>query len=373
MSKKYLDPIAQQRLRDLLITTRSSYKHFLGFPASLDFNYRELAPIMQYMLNNIGDPLVETWHTLSSKSFEYDVLAFFAELFRAPKDAWWGYVANGSTECNLFALYVAREKLPDANVYYSQAAHYSVPKNIHLLRQRGVPVACQPNGEMDYTDLTRLLAEGNGQPAIVVASIGTTMTEAKDNVALIRESLRATGVMRSHIHADAALAGAYLPFIEPLHPFDFTDGADSINVSGHKFMGSPVPCGIILVHKEDKQRLNAAANYTGSIDATISGSRNGHAPLFLWYTLERWGKDGLKRRLHQSLEIAAYTHRRLLDIGWKTWRNPNTLTIMLATPPRELVIKWQLATQGEWSHVICMPGITKAKVDRFIADLATIS
>jgi histidine decarboxylase len=28
-----------------------------------------------------------------------------------------------------------------------------------------------------------------------------------------------------------------------------------------------------------------------------------------------------------------------------------------------------LATEGEWSHVICMPGITKETIDRFVGDL----
>jgi len=35
-----------------------------------------------------------------------------------------------------------------------------------------------------------------------------------------------------------------------------------------------------------------------------------------------------------------------------------------------LIVKWQLATADGWSHIICMPGVTESKVDRFVADLA---
>lgn len=359
----------KERLYQLFSKIERDYQHFLGFPASLDFDYQDLAPFLQRFLNNIGDPAIESWHTLSSKDIEQEVLAFFAELFRAKKNEWWGYVTNGSTECNLYALYLARHKFPRAKIYYSQAAHYSIPKNIHILAQEGVPVHTQPSGEMDYQDLRRQLAKDAGGPAIVVATIGTTMTEARDDVAKIKQTLTEAGVPDFFIHSDAALAGPYTALLQPHHPFDFADGADSVSISGHKFIGSPLPCGVIIVRKKDRDLLGSSANYTGSADTTISGSRSGHTPLFLWYALEQLGKDGLVRRAEQSLKVAEYTHRRLVALGWKAWRNPNALTVMLAAPSHELVVKWQLATQGEWSHIICMPGITTEKIDRFLHEL----
>lgn len=359
-----------ERLTSLIAKTRQEYKHFLGFPGALDFDYTELAPMLQLLLNNVGDPTIQTWCTLSSKEFEHEVLQFFAKAFRIAEGKWWGYVSNGSTESNLFALYVARQKFPDAPVFYSTAAHYSIPKNIKLLRQVGIPVAAQENDEMDYSALRTALRKHHPKQAIVVATVGTTMTEARDNVRTIRDCLESEGVTAAHIHTDGALAAGYLPFTKQQHPFDFADGSDSICVSGHKFIGSPIPCGVILIRKEDEAFLKASGNYTGSVDNTISGSRNGHTPLFLWYALQRWGAEGFAARAKQSLQTATYALEQLQAIGWQSWRNPDTLTVMIAKPPQDLLVKWQLATHGDWSHIVCMPGVSKAKIDDFVADLA---
>ena len=40
--------------------------------------------------------------------------------------------------------------------------------------------------------------------------------------------------------------GVYGAFMEPRPSFDFEDGADSISISGHKFIGSPFPTGVLI-------------------------------------------------------------------------------------------------------------------------------
>jgi histidine decarboxylase len=368
MSTSLVSTNIQQRLKDLYEHVEHDYEHYIGFPGSLDFDYSELAPFMNRMLNNVGDPHVETLHTLGSKPIEQEVLQFFADLFNAPNDEWWGYVTNGSTECNLYAMYAARERLPQPTVYYSTGAHYSIAKNTHLLKQQAVAIKTDSTGVMDYKDLQKQLVKHSGD-AIVIASIGTTMTEARDDVGKIITSLKKAGVKEYYIHSDAALAGPHTALTDPGHQFDLASGADSISVSGHKFIGSPIPCGVVIARKVDNERLSGGMNYTGSTDTTISGSRNGHTPLFLWYAIQRWGKDGLKKRAEQSLEMAAYALSVFNEIGWPAWRNPNALTVMIKTPPEELATKWQLATHDGWSHVICMPGVTRDKIDRLVADL----
>uniref|UniRef100_A0A0G3EUA9 Histidine decarboxylase n=1 Tax=Pandoraea thiooxydans TaxID=445709 RepID=A0A0G3EUA9_9BURK len=367
-----MNGLTEMRLRALSARLSDERSRFIGFPAALDFDAVGLEPIMRTLLNNVGDPFVRTWHGMNTKDFEQEVIAFFAKLFRAPEDGYWGYVTNGSTECNLYALYVAREKYPAAPVYYSSAAHYSVPKNVHLLGMRGVVVPAQPSGEMDYAALQQLAGAQMSSAAIVVATIGTTMTEARDSVTSIQRALQAAGVRESHVHADGALAGAYAGLLTPRWPFDFQDGASSVNVSGHKFLGSPMPSGVVIVKRADIERVRRSANYTGSIDRTISGSRNGHLPLILWHAIQRWGVMGFKHRAEQGLALAAYAHAELQRIGWDSWRNPQALTVMLAAPPEQLIFKWQLATADGWSHVICMPGVRKAMIDAFVADLGEV-
>jgi histidine decarboxylase len=364
-----IDAASRNQLETLITQSEQEYQRFIGFPAAFDFDYAELAPLMTMFMNNIGDPDVDAFHGAQTKAFEREVIKFCADLFRAPSDNYWGYVTNGSTECNLFALYLAREKLQKPIVYYSAAAHYSIPKNIRLLAMDSQQVQAQPSGEMNYEHLKLLVAQHPDTPAIVVATIGTTMTEARDNVRTIKDILMSANVSH-YIHADAALAGFYAALLEPHTPFDFQDGADSVSISGHKFIGSPIPCGVIITKKTDIKYVAGGTNYTGSIDTTISGSRNGHTPLYLWYAIKRFGIEGFRDRGYVAQQMAAYAHERLTSIGWETWRNPHALTIMLSAPPENIIRKWQLATHEGWSHIICMPGVTKEQIDSFITDIS---
>src|SRR5690606_24886274 len=118
------------------------------------------------------------------------------------------------------------------------------------------------------------------------------------------------------------LSGSYSAFLDPRPAFDFADGIDSIAISGHKFIGSPIPCGVVVARKSYRDRIARSIAYIGSMDTTITGSRNGHSPLFLWYAIQKLGAEGLRARAQHSLDTAAYAERRLQDIGIAAWRNP---------------------------------------------------
>jgi histidine decarboxylase len=176
-------------------------------------------------------------------------------------------------------------------------------------------------------------------------------------------------IQDSYIHCDAALSGSYGAFMEPRFPFDFKDGADSISISGHKFIGSPIPTGVIITKRSNRDRISKGISYIGSLDTTITGSRNGHCPLFLWYAIKKLGVEGLKNRYLHSLEVAEYCEQRLKNIGIAAWRNPNSITVVFPKTAEKVKSKWQLATEGDISHIICMPNVTKEQIDLFINDV----
>lgn len=341
----------------------------LGYPSAKDFDCAPLLRFLQFPINNVGDPFAEGTYRVETREFERDVVEFFARLLRAPQDDWWGYVTNGGTEGNLYGLYLARELHPRGIVYFSEHTHYSVSKNLHFLGMRHIMIRAQENGEIDYDDLRETLRIHRDVPPIVFANIGTTMTEARDDIRRIREILDSLAIRERYIHSDAALCGAYAPFLHPRPAFDFADGADSIAISGHKFLGAPMPCGIVLARKHNVSRIARSIDYIGSLDTTITGSRNGFTPLILWHRLKSLGEEGLRLRAQAALEVAAYAERKLRDAGIAAWRNPNALTVVFPKAPASVREKWQLATQGEISHLIAMPGITKGQVDGFVEDL----
>ena len=370
MTKRNLAEKDKERLENLKESLGRSRDTFLGYPVSKDFDYSELTPFLQYPINNLGDPFEEGTWKVQTHQMEKEVVAFFARLFRAQPKDYWGYVTNGGSESNLYGLYLAREMYPKAMVYYSESTHYSVRKNIHLLNIPSIVIRSQENGEIDYEDFENTLRMNRHKPAIVLTTFGTTMKEAKDDVSRIKGILRNLAVQDHYIHCDAALSGSYGAFMEPRVPFDFKDGADSISISGHKFVGSPIPCGVIITKRGHRDRIAKGISYIGSLDTTITGSRNGHSPLFLWYALKQLGEEGMKARYLHGLEVAEYCKNRLKEIGVEAWSNPGSLTVVMPRTPEAVKQKWQLATEGEVSHIICMPNVTKSQIDEFIEDLA---
>ncbi len=370
VNKRNLAEKDRERLENLKESLGRSRDTFLRYPVSKDFDYSELTPFLQYPINNLGDPFEEGTWKVQTHQMEKEVVAFFARLFRAQPKDYWGYVTNGGSESNLYGLYLAREMYPKAMVYYSESTHYSVRKNIHLLNIPSIVIRSQENGEIDYEDFENTLRMNRHKPAIVLTTFGTTMKEAKDDVSRIKCILRNLAVQDHYIHCDAALSGSYGAFMEPRVPFDFKDGADSISISGHKFVGSPIPCGVIITKRGHRDRIAKGISYIGSLDTTITGSRNGHSPLFLWYALKQLGEEGMKARYLHGLEVAEYCKNQLNEIGVKAWSNPGSLTVVMPRTPDAVKQKWQLATEGEVSHIICMPNVTKSQIDEFIEDLA---
>lgn len=359
----------ETHLRELLERAEKARDDFLGYPVAKDFDYSYLADFLRLPLNNLGDPFTDSTWRVDSRAMERDVVQFFAELMRAPKDDWWGYVTNGGSESNLYGLYLARELYPQGIVYFSEETHYSVSKNLHLLNMRHIMIRAQASGEIDYDDLYETLKLHRDVPPIIFANIGTTMTEGKDDIAKIRAMLEKLAIHQYYIHSDAALCGPVAPFLDPRPPFDFADGADSIAISGHKFIGSPVPCGIVLARKRHVDRIARSIAYIGCLDTTVTGSRNGLTPIILAAALQRFGKDGLRKRVTESLELAEYTEKQLRETGIAAWRNPNALTVVFPAVPDAVKQRWQLATARGQSHVITVPGVTRETIDRFIEDL----
>ena len=171
-----------EKLNDLVKKLTYHTEHVLGYPLSSDLDYAELYPFLNFSINNIGDPFEDCNYRVQTTKLEKEVIDFFATLFNADKNDYWGYVTNGGSENNLCAFYNARKLYPNAIVYYSDAAHYSIPKNIDILGMKFCEVKTHFNGEMDYDDLEEKLKLNKEYPAVLSLNFGTTMTEAKDNI-----------------------------------------------------------------------------------------------------------------------------------------------------------------------------------------------
>ena len=291
-----------------------------------------------------------------------------AELVQLPADEAWGYVTSGGTEGNMYGIYVGREMLRDPVAYFSQDTHYSVLKILHVLNIRNIMIRSQGNGEIDYDDLRESIRINRDAPALIVANIGTTMKGAVDDLDRIRSILEELALPRHYIHADAALNGMILPFVDEPQPFGFDSGIDSIAISGHKLIGSPLPCGVVVTKKEYTAQIGRAIEYVGALDTTLLGSRNAITPVIIWYSLTKNGRDGFRHIVAQMLDTAEYAVQEFNANGIPAWRARNSATVVFPRPSPYVLFQWQLAPLGDIAHLITMPHVTREMIDLVIAD-----
>ncbi len=360
----------QERLDRLLSDLQGFAQQQVGYPTNQTFDCSPLLPFLDFSINNVGDPFHPSNFWSNTHAFEREVIARFAGLMRiAPEDAW-GYVTSGGTEGNMYGLYLARELFPNAMFYFSEETHYSVLKNVRVLNARHIMIRRQDNGEIDYDDLEAMIRVNRDVPAVIMANVGTTMRGAIDNIPRIRDILREQAVTSHYIHADAALSGMILPFVDDPQPYGFDAGIDSVSVSGHKMIGAPVPCGVVLTKRPYVERVGRAIEYVGVQDTTLSGSRSAFAPLLLWYAFARYGDAGFRRLIAGALDTAEYAVGQFNERGIPAWRHKNSVTVVFPRPVPEVFRRWQMAPEGEVTHIITMPHVTREMIDELVADCA---
>ena len=367
-----MDPLSplSMEARDRLSALKDAFDqaaaHLLGYPTNQNFDFSELLPFLQYSANNVGDPFHDSNYRVNTHEIEREVVARFAAMMRLDANDAWGYVTTGGTEGNMYGLYMSRELYPQGVVYFSQDTHYSILKILRVLNMRNIMIKSQDNGEIDYDDLYETIRINRDVPVIIMANIGTTMKGAVDDLQHVRRILDDLAITRSYIHSDAALSGLILPFVPNPQPFGFDAGADSLAVSGHKLIGAPLPCGVVLTKREYVARIARSVEYVGVMDTTLSGSRNAWTPLVLWYALEQYGADGFRELVTEMLAVAEYAVERFNDRGIPAWRNRNSVTVVFPKPPQPIIRKWQLAPYGDIAHLITMPHVTRKLVDELL-------
>ena len=358
--KYNLQPTDQQRLEELYNQLKLFRHTQIGYPCSSFLDNQGLAKFLDFNLNNIGDPYDRNAYLVNSFELETEVLDYFASILKIENH--WGYITNGGTEGNMFGLYIARQKYPNGIVYYSKESHYSVRKSINLMRMKSKPISSLPTGEIDIAALEKSI--DHDYPIILSLNIGTTMLGAIDDVWKICELLG--NHKEKHVHCDAALFGAMLPFMSEIPSFGHL--VDSISISGHKFIGCPIPCGMAICRKEHRDSVMNDVEYIGGYDCTISGSRDGFSPIILWSAIKKYGDKGFSELIAECFSNRDYLIDKLKKIGVECWSHHYSNIVVIENVPKNVITKWQLATEKTRSHVVVLPHVTPSKIDEFVMD-----
>lgn len=359
--KYKLQPADQQRLEELYRQLELFRHTQIGYPCSSFLDNQCLAKFLDFNLNNIGDPYDHNNYLVNSFPLEREVLDFFASLLKI--DNHWGYVTNGGTEGNMFGLYLARQKYPNGVVYYSSESHYSIKKSIKFMNIRSKCIDSLPTGEINVEHLMDAIEPD--APVILSLNIGTTMLGAIDDVWRISDIL--SHRKDKHVHCDAALFGAMLPFMQDVPSFG--NLIDSVAISGHKFLGCPIPCGMALCRKEHRDSVMNDVEYIGGYDCTLSGSRDGFSPIVLWSAIKKYGSQGLSELVAECFSNRDYLIGKLESVGKTCWSNKYSNIVVIDNVPQNVIEKWQLATEKNRSHVVVLPHVTRDVIHEFVEDL----
>jgi len=354
-------------INPLIERYKNNIKYYAGYPQNVHFDYSEIYEALSYPINNYGDPFL-LQNPVSSHEYEQEVIKWFLRLYGLKETSLgWGYVTSGGSEGILFGLWQAKENLKNPVLYFSEFVHYCVLKFVRIMGIDYRIIKSLPKGEMDYNDFDEKLVKN--RDAIVIATIGNTVTSAIDDVRLIRDITDKYNV-NTFIHADAAFDGMILPFIETNHTCQLTDQIDSISVSGHKIIGSPIPCGVVLIHKKyvDHFRSNSV-ELINNVDCSITGSRPGFSSLILWDAIAKNKRAGFKLFIEKCLQKASEFTKVLNDNGVPAWRFDHAMTIVLDKLPVEITRKWRAPSSHNYTTLTALPKLTESMLNELIDDI----
>jgi aromatic-L-amino-acid decarboxylase len=204
-------------------------------------------------------------------------------------------------------------------VYTSSQAHSSVGKaallagfgreNIELVaHDESYAMRSQSLAEAIERDIAR-----GKRPCAVVATTGTTTTTAIDPVG---EIARLSKVHDLWLHVDSAMAGSAMILPECRWMWEGIEGADSLVLNAHKWLGAAFDCSLYYVRDTEHliRVMSTDPSYLkSSADGRVKNLRDWGIPLGrrfralkLWCLLRAEGVEGLRSRLRRDIENARW-------------------------------------------------------------------
>lgn len=360
------EPVADTaHLHELIGSVCRDERRFLGFPDHLGRVVGELAPLLAMFADTRPGPYSPDAVAVATQPYEEAVLEYFAALAGVSAADAHGYVASSPNEALLHGLATARRRLPDASVYVGDQAHHGVMRACELLGMNQVSVQSLPDGTMDPEDLRLQTRMRRGAGAVVVATCGTPLRGAVDDVASLRAAAAESG--RVHVHVDATAGGLAAAHSDETPPWSLAHGAHSITLSGHGLLGLPVPAGISLMRRVQIPATTAGITVP---DRTVVGARGGLPALLLWTRLRSLGRAGVAAMVSRCQEVAAYAEDRFECAGARPECFPGSLTVTFERPPAWVVDKWRLTHAGNLAQIVTTGPLTHTAVHELAIDLS---
>jgi aromatic-L-amino-acid/L-tryptophan decarboxylase len=250
-----------------------------------------------------------------------------------------GVIQDSASSAALCALVAARERAthdagneagisPGLTVYVTSQTHSSIEKAVRIAglgssALRTVPIT--ESGAMRADRLAEMIANDLASaavPCMVTATVGTTSSNAIDDVQAIGEVCRKHGVW---LHVDAAMSGTAAICPEFRYVNRGLELADSYCFNPHKWMFVNFDCTAFFVADRSAlvaalsilpEYLRNAASESGAVidyrDWQIPLGRRFRA-LKLWATIRHYGAEGLRHHVREHVHLAQEFARWVVD------------------------------------------------------------
>jgi aromatic-L-amino-acid decarboxylase len=303
-------------------------RFFAYFPSNSSLS----AVLGDYVSTGLGQ-LGLNWQASPALTEVEEVVIDWLRQMLGLSGAWSGVIQDTASTGALVALICARERITShvatrgglqseekpLVVYASSQSHSSVDKAALMAGfgrtyVRSVPVderfsmRADALAQMVQSDIANGLL-----PCAVVATTGSTATTACDPLAAIAK------VAQEHrlwMHVDAALAGSAMILPECRVLWDGVEGADSLVINPHKWLGASFDCSTYFVRDPEHliRVMSTNPSYLRSAaDSQVKNFRDWGIPLGrrfralkLWFLIREQGVSGLQARLRRDVGYAKW-------------------------------------------------------------------
>ncbi|HKF71918.1 MAG TPA: pyridoxal-dependent decarboxylase [Stellaceae bacterium] len=273
------------------------------------------------------------WQSSPAVTEVEEVMADWVRQMVGLSDKWSGVIQDTASTSTLVALICARERTTDyalsrgglqgeeqpLAIYVSAHSHSSVDKGALLAgfgraNLRLVPFDAEYGMRAHaLEDLVRQDLAAGVRPCAIVATVGTTATTAFDPVRALAEVAKRHGIW---LHVDAAMAGSAMILPECRWMWEGIEGADSVVINVHKWLGAPFDCSLYYVR--DPQHLIRVMSTNpsflqSSVDGQVKTLRDWGIPLGrrfralkLWFLIREQGVEALRARLRRDMANATW-------------------------------------------------------------------
>jgi aromatic-L-amino-acid decarboxylase len=330
-------------LDQIILPGLSHWQHpkFFGyFPAN-----SELSSVLGDFLSTGLGVLGLSWQSSPSLTEVEEVTTDWVRKMLGLSEEWSGVIQDTASTSTLVALLCARERASKYSlsrgglqgeehpltVYISAHSHSSAEKAALLAGLGRENIRIIPVDE-SYTMIPGALNEAIQAdkergliPAAIIATTGTTTTTALDPIKAIAEVANRHGVW---LHVDSALAGSAMILPECRWMWDGIEGADSLVLNPHKWLGVAFDCSLYYVRDPEHlvRVMSTNPSYLQSaVDGTVKNLRDWGIPLGrrfralkLWCLIREQGVEGLQTRLRRDMANAQWFAEQVrAAAGWR--------------------------------------------------------